>query len=71
MELLRILVIDRTDHAVSTFVKDMGVYLGRRNIGMPQQFLNCAQIIAFLQKLRRKAVSKSMTGYGFENSALL
>jgi hypothetical protein len=41
----------------------MSVYFGCGNVGVAQQFLNGANIIAVLQQARGKAVSKSVGLY--------
>ena len=47
-------------HGFQSLLIDMGVNLRRRNVGMPEHFLNDAQIGAIAEQVRGKTVPKQM-----------
>ena len=53
------------------FVEDMGVNLGGRNVGMPQQCLHHAQVGAILQEMAGKGMSQHVRADGVGTQAAL
>jgi hypothetical protein len=52
--------IPRTANATPTFIQNISVNHGSFDILVPQEFLNRADIVVVLQKLRGKAMTKGM-----------
>jgi hypothetical protein len=53
-------MIQRAPHTVAAPVQDMGIDHGCSNVLMPEQFLNCTNVIAALQQMRGEAVAQSV-----------
>ena len=51
-----------TYNAQSTAIENVCVPLSRTNVGMPEKFLNRADIVAALEKLRRETVPECVGG---------
>ena len=58
-------LIQRTAHGQSASMQHMHIHHRRLRIFVAQQFLHRPNIIALLEQLRRKAVSKGMTADAF------
>ena len=52
-------------------VEQVRVNLSGTDIGMPEEFLDCADIVASLEKLGRKTVAKGVGGSVFRDSCSL
>ena len=47
-------------HCFQALLIDVGINLGRRNVGVAEHFLNDAQVGAVAQQMRREAVPEQM-----------
>jgi len=57
-DLTNIQFIQRAFHTLSSLVQDMRVNHRRTDIGMTEQFLNGPNVVAILNRMRRKRMSK-------------
>lgn len=55
-----IIGIERTANATSTAIEDMGVDHSRAHIGVPEQLLHGADVIAILEQMGRERMAKRM-----------
>jgi hypothetical protein len=55
--------VDRTPHPEPAAVQHVRVHHRRRNVGVPEQFLDCPDVVAGLQKMRRERVPEGVAGH--------
>ena len=64
-DLTNIQFVEQTIHSLPAPIRDMGVNHGRTDIRMTEQLLNGPNVIAILNQMSRKRMSKGMWGSGF------
>jgi hypothetical protein len=62
--------VSRTPHARRTTIEDVGVDHRRAQIPMAQQFLNGADVVTVLKKVRREGMPERVTGCLFRDAGL-
>ena len=60
--------IERTDYAEPRLIQYMGIDHRCRDIGMAEQLLHRADVIAMIQQVRRKGMAQRVTAYFLVNA---